>query len=246
MSIKQSPTSPPEAAGDSSGCFGSAMRVLFWLVTAFIALAILVVGGLWWAATMEPEAYHKVLRSSDPKAAKKVAQKLESSATILASEVKKPGRWQAIFSQAEVNGWLETVLPEKFAEHVPPGVSDPRVLFAAGRVTGFCRYKDSRVNTVVSLEVEIYLTDRKNEVALRLRGAKAGALPVPLSEVVDQISQAARDSDVSLRWSQEGGDPVALIQLDPIERETGRPVSVEKLEIRDGEIYVTGQTSAKK
>lgn len=241
MSEKQSSLAP---SSDSPGCFGSILRFLFWLSIAFVVIGILLTGGLWWAATSEPIAYQKVLKAADPVVAKKAAQKLESSATVLASEVKKPGHWQAIFSQAEVNGWLATVLPEKFADHLPAGVSDPRVLFEPGRVTGFCRYHDGRVNTVVSLEVEVYLTDKKNELAVRLRSAKAGALPVPLSEVVSQVSAAARDSEAPLRWTQEDGDPVALVQLEPVERESGRPVSVDKLELREGEIYVSGETSS--
>lgn len=246
MSANQSPSiKPASPEGDSPGCLVSVLRFLFWGALACLLLAIGATAGLWWAATSEPEAYHKVLKASDPVVAKSSAQKLESQATSLAAEVKKPGQWQAIFTQAEVNAWLETVLPAKFADRIPAGVSDPRVMFSRGRLTGFCRYQDGRVNTVVSLEVEAYLTEKKNEVAVRLRSAKAGALPVPLADVVAQLSQAVREADVVVRWSEEGGDPVALIQLDPVEREHGRPVTIDKLDLRDGEIYFAGQTKSK-
>jgi hypothetical protein len=68
-------------------------------------------------------------------------------------------------------------------------------------------------------------------------------LPLPLKQVLDQISQAARQMDFHLQWQQADGDPVALISVPPPRDEKNQRVQVENLRLGEGEIFVSGTTA---
>jgi hypothetical protein len=66
---------------------------------------------------------------------------------------------------------------------------------------------------------------------------------VPLGQVLDAISHAARQLDLRLRWCKEDGDPVALVTF-PRPRDSQAPaVWLDVIELRQGELYVAGQMS---
>ena len=80
-------------------------------------------------------------------------------------------------------------------------------------------------------------------MAIRIRRAQAGLLPLPLDGLLDRISEAARQADVVLSWGQTDGDPVALITLGELRRDQAdQTVTLESLEVCEGEIVLTGQT----
>ncbi len=80
-----------------------------------------------------------------------------------------------------------------------------------------------------------------NVIACRLRRARAGRLPLPLGQVLDTVTEAARRMDLPLRWAQTDGDPVALVTVFP-DREDKQLTTLRTLELLDGEIYVAGTT----
>ena len=107
------------------------------------------------------------------------------------------------------------------------------------------RYNHGDVSTVLSLAGDAYLTDRPNEVAIHIEHVRAGAFPVPLAQFLDDIAERAGEAGLPIRWTEEDGDPVALVKL-PLDREEfkGQKLQVEGLEIAAGEIVVSGRTEA--
>jgi len=95
----------------------------------------------------------------------------------------------------------------------------------------------------VSLETDVYLTDKPNQIVVRIRHVRAGSVPLPFRGLLDQVADSARRNNVDLRWSQQDGDPVALIQI-PIRQQQNQPreLRIESLEVREGEIYLSGRT----
>ena len=79
-------------------------------------------------------------------------------------------------------------------------------------------------------------------LALRIRHARAGALPLPLGEVLDRISREARRRQFRLQWKQKQGDPVALVPLELRSGKDDRVLRVEAVELRQDEVYVSGTT----
>ncbi|MEX2176177.1 MAG: hypothetical protein WD872_17580 [Pirellulaceae bacterium] len=190
-----------------------------------------------------PEFYERAL-AKRPVEQKAAADQLERKVLQLHNEIRRSGRWEARFSQEQINGWLAADLPEKFPGALPSGVSEPRVAIAPDKMQLAIRYRQRDVNTVLSLSGDAYLTDRPNEVAIHIQHVRAGAFPVPLGQFLEKIALRATDAGLPLRWSeQEDGDPVALITL-PLDREEfrGKQLQVENLEICEGEIVVSGRT----
>jgi hypothetical protein len=83
-----------------------------------------------------------------------------------------------------------------------------------------------------------------NVIAMRFVNARAGLLPIPLGNVLDRFTQAARDMQWHIAWRHAGNDPVAMLSFPPSDDE--RPMRIEMLRLGEGEIYVAGNTSAKK
>jgi hypothetical protein len=214
-----------------------------------VVVGLLVAGGVlvayaWRASQAVPEFYERALVAAPPPAVQKqAADELEREVLDLHNEARRPGRWEARFSQEQINGWLAADLPAKFPGALPAGVSEPRVALEPDRLQLAVRYQQGEVSTVLSAAGDAYLTDRPNEVAIHLHYVRAGAVPVPLGQFLEKIARRATDAGLPLRWTESEGDPVAIVTL-PLDREEfrGRNLQVEQLEIEDGAIVICGRT----
>jgi hypothetical protein len=215
--------------------------VLVVLVTAGVAILLT---AAYRATQHVPEFYQQAL-AQKPVEQKAAADQLEREVLELHNEARKPGRWEARFSQEQINGWLAADLPVKFPGALPEGVSAPRVAIEPNHMQLAVRYDQGDVSTVLSLAGDAYLTDRPNEVAIHIEHVRAGAFPVPLAQFLDDIAERAGDAGLLIRWSEQAGDPVALVTL-PLDRKEfkGKQLQVERLEIGAGEIVVSGRTEA--
>lgn len=213
--------------------------VLVLLLTAGVAILLTAA----YRATQHVPEFYQAALAQKPVEQKAAADQLERQVLQLHNEARKPGRWEARFSQEQINGWLAADLPVKFPGALPAGVSEPRVAIEPGRMQLAVRYDNGDVGTVVSLAGDVYLTDRPNEVAIHIEHVRAGAFPVPLAQFLDDIAERAGEAGLPIRWSEEDGDPVALVVL-PLDREEfkGKQLHVESLEIAAGEIIVCGRT----
>ena len=194
------------------------------------------------ATQQVPEFYDHAIEV-EPTVQQEAGYMLEQNVLELHNEVRQSGRWEAVFTDQQINGWLAFDLPEKFPDVLPAGVGDPRVAIDATRAQIACRYESKRFRSVVSLDLEIDLTDQPNVLAVRIRRARAGLLPLPLKRFLDEISAQANLANVVVRWSQADGDPVALITIPTRhEQYPRRELYLEKVELRDGEVYLSGRT----
>ncbi|MDX1947735.1 MAG: hypothetical protein SFU86_20225 [Pirellulaceae bacterium] len=216
-------------------------------VGLILALLGLVAGGIFtlvaWRATQQVPQFYVEALVPEPARQREAADELEREVLDLHNEVRRPGRWEARFSQDHINGWLATDLPEKFPGALPKGVSEPRVAIEPDLVQLAVRFQQGEVSTVLSAAGDAYLTERPNEVAIHLHYVRAGAIPVPLGQFLDQIARGATEAGLPLRWSESDGQPVAIIAL-PLSREEfrGQNLQVERLEVREGEIVISGRT----
>ncbi len=227
-----------------AGRGGRAARWVRIAIRTGIVLAILVAAAgvvLYRAAKHVPDFYRQALQA-DPVLQQIASDKMVRQVAGLASDVNKSGRWQAIFTEEEINGWLAVDLVKSYSDLLPGAVSDPRVSIEPDRVTAACRYRSPPTpvpETVLSLAVEVYLAE-PNVIALRVRKVRAGAVPLPLGSVLDEIAQATRRLQWEVRWRRAEGDPVALITIPPPKDKRGRVVQIQKIELAKGEIRVAG------
>jgi hypothetical protein len=232
----------------SGKSFRKSPHVRRWLIIAALiggSLLLIAVIALWlvYRATQQPVPwYEEVVHIELPQAAA-AGDDLERHALALVSDVKRPNeRWEAIFTDEQVNGWLAADLAEKYADALPGGVSDPRVAIDEGGARFACRYDTPRISTVLNVETEVYLTDEPNVVAVRIRRARAGALPLPLKRILDEATSAAQQRGIPIRWVEQEGDPVALMTVPSHFAEVPGQIQVDTLLLRDGEVYIAGRT----
>jgi len=203
---------------------------------------LVLVLGAYRATQHKPAFYEEALKSA-PVQEEVAGDQLEQNVLELHNNVRKPGRWEAAFSDAQINGWLASNLEKKYPHLLPRGVADPRVAINPNEALVACRYENGSINTVISLALEIHLTDEPNVVAIRVCRARAGALPLPLKNFLDRVSAVAARSGLPLRWAETDGDPVALFKV-PSEHEdyVTQGIHLEQVELREGELYLAGHS----
>ncbi|HWA97178.1 MAG TPA: hypothetical protein VG713_01735, partial [Pirellulales bacterium] len=167
---------------------------------------------------------------------------LLAQATALVSTARKRGEWKAAFSADQINGWLAVDVPENYPDLLGPEISEPRIRLEPHHATVACHYARGKISTVVSLDVEASMVE-PNVLAVRIDRLRAGAMPLPLSTVVNGLTRLAADLEVPLRWSKSEGSPTALITLPSMFDDDGTQYEVESVEVRDGKLYLAGRTT---
>ncbi len=222
-----------------------AMRSL-WRRLLLVALAILVVVGgfVGWAyrATQQvPDFYVRQLKAESSLPKRQSGDAFERQALALNNQIRKSDRWQARFSAEEINAWLAVDLPQKFPSALPRDEQAPRVAIDAEMIQFACRVESPQFSSVVSLGVQPYVTSEPNVLALRVKQLRAGTLPLPLAQYLDKITAQCARAGVPLRWSEEEGDPVALVTLPLVPEDfQNRLVRVEQIALEEGALVVSG------
>jgi uncharacterized protein YpmS len=191
-----------------------------------------------------PPFYNQALAANSVKQ-EIASEELGSRATALYNDVRLRQKWEALFTDDQINGFLAVDLPEKHPRLLPKDVREPRVAITPEHVTLGFQVEASGVTTVFSVEADVYLSE-PNVIALHLQGARAGKLPLPLQKVLDHISVAAQRLKIPLRWAQADGDPVALLTIEPTSPQGKHRMQLETLELHDGEVYVAGSSQKRR
>ena len=201
--------------------------------------------GIHIASRQEPQFYRHALEQEAGEEAE-AGDQLEQRVLTLHNETRRTGNWQATFTDSQINGWLASDLTEKFSGVLPPEFQNPRVSIESGRALLACGYTDPPIQTVLSMEVDVHLTEQPNVIAIQIHKARAGKLPVPLVRVLNVVSVFARRAEIDLKWMQFEGDPVAELTIPDHREEMKTLLHLEALELHDGKIYLAGRTEATK
>ena len=196
-----------------------------------------------YAAQREPEFYSQAMQVH-PELQVEDGDQLEREVLQLHNSTRREGTWEATFTAQQINGWLATDLEEKFPDVVPPQFLNPRMAIEPERIRLACWYKDPPTNTILSLDVDVQLMDTPNVIAVHIQAARAGVIPVPLEQVLNTVSYFAERADVELRWANMNADPVALVTIPTHLEELQQLIQLETVELRDGQIYLSGRTVA--
>jgi hypothetical protein len=219
-------------------------RVLL-LCAAGLVGVLSVIGVVLYRGTQHVPAFYEQSLSAHRVRSEQVqlGDQFEREVLELHNQTVRVGQWQSVFTEQEVNAWLAVDLVENHPRALPPDLNEPRVKISAGQLQLACRYQSDPLSTVISIQAEAYLTERPNQVAVRIRSVRAGWIPLPLKQFLDRITQVARDNGLPLLWSQQEGDPVALFQIpSSYEGLSGKHLRIETLELREGELYLAGHT----
>ena len=191
-----------------------------------------------------PAFYEQALTAKQsPRQLAELGDDFERKALDLHNKTTRIGMWDAVFTEQQVNAWLASDLPKNHPNALPADLGDPRVKITPDEVKIACRYRGEHFDTVLSITADVYLTDKQNQLAIRIRSVRAGRIPLPLGGLMEQVRDVARRNRIPLVWSQEDDDPIALLQIPShIDRPARRDLYVDKVQLRDGEIYLAGHT----
>lgn len=219
------------------------MKLRRWILGG-LAIATLAAagGGGGYYATQRVPAFYRQAVDVSPERLQSASDKLLENAAALASQARQQGKWQAVFTTEQINGWLAVDFLENHAGALPPGVSEPRVLLRPRGAVLAWQYRRGSIDTVVSVDVDLYLHE-PNVIGLRLHSVRAGAMPMPLARLLDGVNEAAAKSNLQVQWLKSQGEPLALVTLPPIHGEQEKLLRLESLVLRDGELYVAGHTA---
>lgn len=213
-----------------------------WLVAGVVLVvcAFMIPAGVWLCLSHEPDFY-RAMRSVPNDRRKKGARQFVAQSIQLRNDIINEERWEAMFSDQEVNAWLAEDLVTQFADQIPAGVREPRVAFEPDRAILAFRLDEGPFRSVVWVVVHVRVPE-PNLVALTIEKIRAGVLPVPADQILERIAQHARDRGIDVRWEREAGLPVAKIRYQPhLER---RDVVLEQCQILDGHLRLVGRSES--
>lgn len=219
-----------------------------WLIRIGILLTACVTCGFaasLWAVRQTrhvPDFYARAARS-EPSRTQAASRRLRDDFQRLKDDAAQPGAWCAAFSDNEINAWLVEELPRKLPQLLTSGGREPRIVIEDGKLLAAARFQNRHIDTVISCEVDVELTEKPNMLAVRVSNLKAGALPLPLSRFLRGISKELGKGGFDVRWDITDEGPVALLTIpseDP--RYARTPVVVESIEFGDGVLTLAGRT----
>ncbi|MBM99988.1 MAG: hypothetical protein CMJ77_12750 [Planctomycetaceae bacterium] len=220
------------------------MRFFRRMLLCLVVLAIMVglaFYSVFRASQSVPEFYTAALEL-ERDVASKAGDELEQQVEELHQELEQGSRWEIVVTAKQINGWLAADLDQRFPGLLPPEVKQPRVAFQDGETRVACRLETPNVTTVLSMALEPYLTETPNELAVRIDHVRAGRVPVPLKELLNQVSEVAMEVEVPLHWAQEDGDPVAIVQIPQSHEQLSTGVIIDTIRIDDGQLYIAGRS----
>jgi hypothetical protein len=215
-----------------------------------IAIAILVVVGVgslstWWAVRQTqqvPEFYTRATRQL-PIDLAAASETLQYDVVQLQDAASQVGSWYASFTEEQINAWLVQQFPLEFPKILPKGVEEPRIVIEDRRVLAAARYKNSRIDTIVSFEIKVELTEHANVLAVRIENLRAGSLPLPLQSFLRGISVEAAKGDIEVIWDMDATGPVALVTVPSEHTSYERsPVIIEAVTLHNGHVLLAGHT----
>jgi hypothetical protein len=206
-------------------------------LAATMAMVVPLLSGAY-LATQRVQPFYAAAVRLEPQVLERGSREMESRATALYSDAQRTGQWQATFTADQINGWL---MRQQADGQLPNGFAEPRMAFSDDCISLGFRSRRAGVETVVSAEATVQLTEA-GEVAVRLMAVRAGALPLPATQMASELATACQELRLPVRWTHVNGEPVALVDVSSNGVSHGRRVQLDAIKLGDGELYVTGHT----
>lgn len=212
-----------------------------WLVSGLgIAALVGMTATVVWTGLKHQPAFYKKLSRVPRERRQAEAKRFVAESLRLRNEIVNQPHWRAEFSDEEVNAWLAEDLVENFADQIPKGVREPRVMFEDDRVTLAFELEQGPVSSVVWVVVRVRVPE-PNQVSLTVEKIRAGALPMPAEQFLERITRHAQEHGLNLVWSEEDGMPVATVRYTTDPRRSD--VVLETLRVLKGQIRLEGRSN---
>ncbi len=217
-------------------------------ISGLLVLCAAIVAALtYWAiqrALQHEPAFYRAALAQDPCQQRPHGKQFERQVFELHNRVQLYDSWSIVLTEEQINAWLAIQLPNKFTAWVPEGISQPRLAIAPDGIRFAFRYVCNSWNAVITVKVEPFLTEHDDELALKISGVWAGLVPISIEPFLEQLTAAASEAGIPLRWGQEEGDPVAILTVaDAFGLE--RFVELDTVQLDAGQIHLSGRSKRK-
>lgn len=194
------------------------------------------------ASQQVPEFYDHAIRNPTPMA-ESTGDLLEEQLFAFSNRVRKPSRWTLRLTNRDINSWLANDLEDKFPNLLPKHIEKPRISIEEDQVLLGCQFHGQNLSSVLAISLDIYLIEeQENMVGVQIHNATAGQLPIPLKNILDEVTKYANKAEIPLRWQVKDGDPLAMVTVPSEGPEINGRIRIDSLEVRDGEILLSGET----
>lgn len=209
----------------------------------FALLVVVGIAGAGWLSLTYQPGYYRAMVDLPRSQRDENAKQFVASSLQLSNDIRNEPLWEAVFSDQEVNAWLAQDLLTHFAEHLPPEVRQPRVVFETDRIVLAFQYRQSGIETVITVMARPRVS-QDNTVELTIETVRAGILPVYADGVLDRITGHARARGIDVTWSRREGYPVVRLYYSPnLQRED---VRLETVQLRGGQMRLAGRSDRSK
>jgi uncharacterized protein YpmS len=213
------------------------------LLTFSLLVAVGMGGGaVLWSLVQVPDFYEEALAAqSDPLARQQAADTFVQRTVQLANDIKHADAWSQEFTVQQVNAWLAEQLHKKYAELVPSGIRDPRMQLDGQSVLVGFHYEQENWSGIVSLRLRPWVPE-PNQLAIEIESIRAGLLPIPLDNVLEQLSEQIEIDGWQAEWTQVNGNDVLLVRFDS--NQADQPL-LEAVQVTGNSVRISGSRSAK-
>ena len=212
-----------------------------WIVVGVSALIVVALAPClgWLALRHEPDFYRRAI--AIPHAEIEVdAKHFVQQSVQLSNDIINEPKWEAAFSDHEVNAWLAEDLVKSFADLMPPGMRDPRVIFDVDRITLAFQMDRGAFRSVVWVVVRVRVPEG-NVIELTFEKMRAGALPLPADRVLDRLVKQGRERGLEMEWRDDPEGPIATLRYSP--KPGQDKVVLDRLRVLEGRIVFAGHST---
>ncbi len=220
--------------------FGRIALVLAWTL---LAMLVVVVGGAWilyQSAQRIPEFYQAALEVPAETLVAAGAD-FERNVAQLHNNTVDKGDWKSVFTQEQINGWLQFEFAKKFPNALPQGISDPRVSIINDEIKLAFGVKAKNLSGIVVAAGDLFCTAQKNQIGIRIKSINAGLIPISIDRWANEIGSRLRERRIPFSWTEVEGDPVALITV-PTSITDERELELKDISVENKKIVLIGET----
>jgi len=216
-----------------------------WISLALMAGFLIAGGGTLYVLLSHRPNFYRVAQMSESRERTAQSGEFVNRYTGLMNSVfnRYPDWWGA-FTTEQVNAFLQEDFLKSFGgdNNLPDGFHDLRIQIEEGKLRLGCRYDTLLLSTVLTIEVRMWLVANEvNLIGVEIVNLRAGALPISRQNVLDYITEAARQSNIDVKWHRRHGNPVAIFRL---QADQVRPtILLHRFELQPGKIVIVGRST---
>jgi len=173
--------------------------------------------------------------------AEQSARRLVTELSALHAASGRPGRWETVVTEREVNAWLAIDLPRNHGGLVGRWGTDARVEFVPGRFRFGCRLGTGPLSTIAWIEAEVRLRS-VNRLGIVLTDARLGSLPIPRGPIIKELARRLEQLGAVNEVRRFENHTALIVSIPTTTNAAGSSRWLESLLLSEGELALAGET----